>query len=1132
MRKKQIIYLIFLIVSAQLSGQVPPWDWVNALHTNMKEVGTDVVADPATGSVYLAGYWRGYLDSFIPGGGTPSTDFSDTYGGNDGLVAKYSPAGNLLWAFKIGGEGHDYIHAIHLDMDGNIYITGTASEGNIQFSGTGSLTPDSVYINTLGDDFFLAKYDSQGRLLWIRHSEGNSKTEGRGITSNSSGVYVTGSHKGTVSFGPLPLYTAAGDEDMFVVKYTNDGDEQWHISGSSNLEDYGEDITCDETHIYVTGEFEGSMLSLSNSAGEIMSVVTNTTEGQTDIFLASFTEDGNHQWTTTIIGSEDDYCLGITMDSDSLYLVGSIGDPALFPSFSGNPVNHVNDQDAFICAMSRLDGSTGWVITLADDSGGDEMARDISMDIAGNLFVTGYYEENIVTLYGSFDTKGDEDIFLASFTDDGKYRWIKTAGSTTADFGNGVSAAASEFVYLTGDYSGMTAFDSINVPNDVNTNIYLARLQLPCLEAVGGVLSTTNTVVCVADTVSLVLKNYYGDIEWQVSPPGMNSWSILTADPFDSIAFVPVVTADYRAYLNSGTCPPDSSNIINVQVLPFPSINISGGGDVCGLVQALQADPGINSGSWSIASGPGTVAFSPSPDSANVTVTATDYGTYEFKWTETNGICTGDSSVVVRFIQQPIIALIPEAKTCGLDYSLNVTTNTDETGMWSVLNGPGGATFLPDEQTTDALVQVDAYGVYTFQWTAINGICSSTAVTDVEFLEVPDVDAGIDMTIDFGDVVQLNGTGGDSVIWAPDYRLSDPTIPDPMADPQITTTYSLTVFSANGCAGTDTMVITVRPLDFANAGEDVSLCPGDSTQLSASGGDVYSWGPLGGLDRTDIPDPWAKPQTTTTYIVTVINADGITDSDTVSVIILPRPIVDAGEDQSICRGETAQLSATGVGDFNWNHPELLSNANIPDPVAMVDANTTFLVRITDGNGCHSFDDISIFVFEQPVADAGPDQEYTARFETSMAARLSHGETGTWSVIEGNGVFEDIQAPFTMVSDLTTGDNIFEWNVSNGICPAVSDRVRIRIRDFVIPTVITPNGDGKNDYFHVEGILEFPTSELIILNQWGGEVYHAAPYLNEWDGRDSSGRDLPEDTYFSVLKINSSDVRKGYVMIIR
>ncbi len=131
MEKKGVIYLIFLIVCASSTGQVPKWDWVKILHTNMMEVSHDVVADPVTGNVYMAGYWGGPLEGFIPGGGRPSTDFSTTYGEDDCLVVKFDPSGNILWAFKIGGEGDDDIHCIHIDIDGNIYVTGSASQGRL-----------------------------------------------------------------------------------------------------------------------------------------------------------------------------------------------------------------------------------------------------------------------------------------------------------------------------------------------------------------------------------------------------------------------------------------------------------------------------------------------------------------------------------------------------------------------------------------------------------------------------------------------------------------------------------------------------------------------------------------------------------------------------------------------------------------------------------------------------------------------------------------------------------------------------------------------------------------------------------------------------------------------------------------
>ena len=1389
MRSKWIVLVFLLCIGEGLSGQAPPWDWVKSLHTGGHEAATDVAADPVSGNLYVTGYWKDDLSGFIPAGSSPNTDFSTTFGGDDGLVAKYTPAGDLIWAFKVGGDGNDMINAIHLDNEGNFYITGFVETGDIHFAGRTSLAPDSSYVNASHEDFFISKYDPDGRLLWFRHSEGDDKIEGRGICSNTSGIFVTGMHQGTVSFGVLPPYTSAGNEDMFIVNYSVDGTEEWHISGSSNRADFGEDMVCDEASLYVVGEFAGDALSLTNSSGAIMISLPNSNSSKAEIYVAAYGQDGNLEWAETVISPEDDFCQGITMDTDTLYLAGSLGAQAMFPSYTGNPVIHVDKQDAFACSLSKDDGTTGWVTRFSGETGDDQVALDISRDLSGNLYVTGYYKNTLNTPVGDLSSIGNVDLFLASLNHDGINKWIQTAGSSGADLGHGISASAPGFVYMAGEYEKEIFFDTLSAPDDGSVNLFLAGLKLPCVDPVGGFLSASDSEVCESDTQTLVIEDYVGNIEWQSSPPGMNAWSLLTADLSDSITFEPATTADYRAYLTAGTCPPDSSNVVQVVVHPKPSATLSGdtvrcddgtptplqveltgtppwdiviqhngvsdsvingipaspyfhevtepgsyavvsvldahctgkvsgsatldyfippaghlsgdttlcgpnpvtlylslagdgpwdisysdsttesgianigspiypfpefptksthyfltkvtdshgctgtlsgeafvqmdtirisnpgsdseicgldyalfaadsdsgywsfnsgpgtasfspdstdpaamasvsmygnylftwreingicyddssvsvtfdeppspdpgpGGEVCGLSYALGAVPGTGLGVWSLDSGPGTAIFSPSADDPSAVVTVSDFGDYQLLWTENDGTCIRDSSVIVRFFELPVITLITEIRTCGLEYRLNAVSNLDLPGLWSVVTSPGNVAFLPNEGAADAMIQVDAYGIYSFQWTVLNVACTQLATVDIEFLKPPDADAGMDITIEAGESIQLHGTPGDSVIWAPDYQLSDPTIPDPWADPLVTTLYYLKVINSEGCAAKDSVLITVIPPDFARAGEDVAICFGDSIQLNASGGDSYRWEPVEGLVWSDIADPWVKPSLTTSYVVFVIRSDGVEDSDTVTVTVLPKPFLDAGESQSICLGEKALLSATGTGTFSWIPTEGFSNPSIPVTEVKVDTTTTFLVRMTDPQGCRNADTVTVFVYPPPVADAGSDQEYIGIYETYLEASLGPNEKGAWSVIDGHGIFQSPQEPGTFVSGLEIGDNIFNWQVTNSVCPEVSDQVLIRIHDFVIPTVITPNGDGKNDHFVVNGILEYHESELIVLNRWGEVVYQVAPYENNWEGSHQNGRELLEGTYYIILKITDQDIRKETVLIVR
>ena len=93
-------------------------------------------------------------------------------------------------------------------------------------------------------------------------------------------------------------------------------------------------------------------------------------------------------------------------------------------------------------------------------------------------------------------------------------------------------------------------------------------------------------------------------------------------------------------------------------------------------------------------------------------------------------------------------------------------------------------------------------------------------------------------------------------------------------------------------------------------------------------------------------------------------------------------------------------------------------------------------------------------------------------------------------------------------------------------------------DIFVPNGITPNNDGANDVLIIDQLLnnpdDFPDNELMIFNRWGDILFQAKPYNNDWDGKNISGKDLPEGTYYYVLRldIGAGNIQKGDITILR
>lgn len=270
--------------------------------------------------------------------------------------------------------------------------------------------------------------------------------------------------------------------------------------------------------------------------------------------------------------------------------------------------------------------------------------------------------------------------------------------------------------------------------------------------------------------------------------------------------------------------------------------------------------------------------------------------------------------------------------------------------------GPPAYTFqwlqgvTPISNNASVVVCPTTSTAYTAQ---ITYTCDNASYTDLVNVNVGSLSVTTSgpATICQSQSTNLSASGGTSYSWTPSSSLNNPTISNPTATPTATTTYTVTVTDANGCTGTGTVTVTVLPPPVASAGPNVSICPGASTNLSASGGTSYSWTPSASLNNATFSNPTATPTVTTTYTVTVSNGScSATATVTVTLFTPPSPTASANTNP-ICSGSSTQLSGTGGASYSWAPSSSLNNSTISNPVASPTVTTTYTLTVTDANGC-------------------------------------------------------------------------------------------------------------------------------------------------------------------------------------
>lgn len=355
---------------------------------------------------------------------------------------------------------------------------------------------------------------------------------------------------------------------------------------------------------------------------------------------------------------------------------------------------------------------------------------------------------------------------------------------------------------------------------------------------------------------------------------------------------------------------------------------------------------------------------------------------------------------------------------------------------------------------------------------------------------------------------------------------------DGSSDPDFTATetgnYFVDVANEFDCSATDSVFITFNPLpeNPAVTGNEVA-CEGDEFAVStADQADViFTWtDPSGNVVSTEsslvLPD--VGTGLAGVYTVQAELNDCLSEVIEFTVDISENPVVVLPNDTLICEGEEIVIDAEGgFASYLW------SNGSEESLIIVGDG--TYELTVTNEAGCEGSDLIT-------VTESGPEAEFD--FAPSgvvqpqtVIAFTDQSAPGQAAIVSRAWDFGDESTSTSSAPDHTYNESgVYTITLTvtdaNG-CTSTAQAEITAAFDLRIPEGFSPNGDGVNDLFIIQGLEAFPESGLQIFNRWGGVVFETSRYNNDWDGDN-----LPVGTYFYILQLPNGEDFTGPVTIAR
>lgn len=534
---------------------------------------------------------------------------------------------------------------------------------------------------------------------------------------------------------------------------------------------------------------------------------------------------------------------------------------------------------------------------------------------------------------------------------------------------------------------------------------------------------------------------------------------------------------------------------------------------------------------WDFGDGNTSTAESP-------THTYADTGVYILKLVVNRGLfCSDSTTAIVKVFPgfRPDFTMAGQCQNIPVQFSDLTTADFGVPNKWDWNFGD----FLSPTNTstlknpTHVYTSTGQYNV-TFIVETSKG-CIDTLTKILDILDQPPLVVSGDTLICIIDTLQLNAVGTGTFTWTPNYMISNVNIANPLVSPDVPTTYRVTLTDAFGCVGKDSVRVDVKSFVTLSGGNDTTICTNDAVVLQLNSDALhYLWTPATGLNDPTLKNPTATPLVQTTYHV-VGNIGKCIAEDDITITPVPYPPANAGPDQTICVGSSAQLNASGGIIYSWSPTAFLNAANIPNPVSVKPTdNVRYVVTVRDVLGCpKAVKDTMILYVAKIKADAGP-RDTSVVLGQPLQLGASGSTNYAWTPttwLNNPSISNPISLPQNNIE--------YVVRVSNAAGCFDTDTILVKVfkvkPDLYVPNAFTPNGDGNNDIFRPIAIGMKSIDNFQVYNRWGQMLYSGTGNGAGWDGT-FGGKGQEAATYVwyaeGVDYLNNKIKRKGTVVLIR